>query len=310
MIRYIVKRLLIMIPILLGVGLIIFSLMELMPGDPGTNILGSTGTKEDVDALNELLGYNRPFIVRYADYMIGVFTRLDFGNSYSSQKAVITEIAGRFPYTMQIALFSIILSSAIGTCLGILSAVKQYSFMDTFTTVVALFLASVPGFWLGMLLMRLFAEKLQWLPTSGVGTWKNMVLPIATLTFGGLASLLRMTRTQMLETIRQDYIRTAKAKGAPQRIVIWRHALKNALLPLVTIFIMNFGAMMGGALITETVFAIPGMGTYMLTGIRNHDVPVVMGTALILAFITCFLALVTDLIYAFIDPRVKAKYSK
>jgi len=137
-----------------------------------------------------------------------------------------------------------------------------------------------------------------------------MVLPIATLTFGGLASLLRMTRTQMLETIRQDYIRTAKAKGAPQRIVIWRHALKNALLPLVTIFIMNFGAMMGGALITETVFAIPGMGTYMLTGIRNHEVHVVMGTALIIAFITCVLALVTDLIYAFIDPRVKAKYSK
>ena len=310
MYKYVIKRLLLTIPVLIGVTFIVFTIMALTPGDPGRLILGQTAKQEAVDQLNRELGYDQPFFTRFFDYIKNIVTKLDFGESYRTRKPVFDEIWARFPHTLKLAVFSIIFSSLLGVSLGILSAVKQYTFIDTFSTVMAMFFAAIPGFWLGMMLIYLFSLKIPIFPSNGIDTWKGFVLPIFAMSLGGAASLLRLTRSTMLETIRADYIRTARAKGATQKIVIWRHALKNALLPIVTVLGMQFGSLLGGAVITETVFAIPGLGSYIVSAIRQKDVPVVMAGSLFLAALFCLIMLAVDLMYAFIDPRIKAKYSR
>lgn len=310
MYKYVIKRLLFTIPVLLGVTFIVFTIMALTPGDPGRLILGQTARQEAVDQLNHELGYDQPFFTRFFNYIKDIVTKFDFGVSYRTQQPVFDEIWARFPFTLRLAVFSIIFSSLIGVSLGILSAVKQYTFIDTFSTVMAMFFAAIPGFWLGMMLIYFFSYKIPIFPTHGADSWDGFVLPIITLTLGGAASLLRLTRSTMLETIRADYIRTARAKGASQKIVIWRHALKNALLPIITVLGMQFGGLLGGAVITETVFAIPGLGMHIVTAIRQKDVPVVMSGTLFLAALFCIIMLLVDLLYAFIDPRIRAKYSR
>ena len=308
--KYVIRRLLLTVLVLLGVTFIIFSIMALTPGDPGRLILGMAATQEAVDALNRDLGYDNPFIIRYFTYVYNAFVRFDFGNSYRTRAPVFNEILLRLPNTMILALLAVFFSSLIGMSLGIIAAVKQYSITDNILTVLALFFASMPGFWLGMNLILIFALHLGLLPTSGLGSWRNFVLPVVTLTVGGTGGVLRLTRSTMLETIRQDYIRTARAKGAPKRTVILRHALKNALLPVITALAMSFGALLGGAVIVETIFAIPGLGTHLVDAIRMQDVPVVMATTILLAAMFCLIMLVLDLAYAFLDPRIKAKFSK
>ena len=309
--KYVIQRLLLMIPVLLGVSLLVFSIMQIMPGDPASLILGLNATKEAVEELTKQLGLDRPFFVRYFDFVWKIVTKLDFGESYSTRKPIRDEIAVRIPVTLRIAILGIIFAESAGISLGVLSAVKQYSALDTGITVVALVGASCPGFWLSMMVVRIFAEQLKWLPTSGLTDgWKSYVLPIVVLLVTGTAGEMRMTRAQMLETIRQDYIRTARSKGAPEKQVVWKHAFKNACLPLANAVIMSFGAMMGGSVITETVFAIPGMGQYMITGIRNKDEPVVLTVVTCLSALQSFLVLVVDIVYAFIDPRIKARYAK
>lgn len=307
--RYILKRLLLTIPVLIGTIFIVFSIMSLTPGDPGTLILGVTAKPEDIAALNAEFGYDQPFLIRFFNYIKDIVTRFDFGNSYRTRTPVFAEILARFPSTFKLALFSMALSSILGISLGILSAVKQYSFTDSFLTVIAMFFAAIPGFWLGLMLMLLFSLKLGWLPASGIETWRHFILPTVTLSFGGAAGLLRLTRSTMLETIRQDYIRTARAKGASERAVIWKHALKNALLPVITSLGMTFGASLGGAIIIETVFGMPGLGTHIVTAIRQKDVPVVLGSTLFLAVLFCLIMLVVDVLYAFIDPRIRSRIS-
>ena len=308
--RYITKRLLLTIPILLGTVFIVFSIMSLTPGTPGTLILGMTAKPEDIAALNADFGYDQPFLIRFFNYIRDIVLRFDFGTSYRTRTPVFNEIFARFPNTFKLALGSMIISSILGISLGILSAVKQYSFVDSALTVVAMFFAAIPGFWLGLMLMLVFSLYLGWLPASGASSWRHFILPIATLALGGSAGLLRLTRSTMLETIRQDYIRTARAKGASERTVVWRHALKNALLPVVTSLGMNFGASLGGAIIAETVFGIPGLGIHIVTAIRQKDVPVVMGSTLFLAILFCLIMLAVDILYAFIDPRIRSRYSK
>ena len=241
--RYIVKRLLLLIPVIFGVMFIVFTIMAMTPGTPAKMILGAQATPEEVAQLNEELGFNRPFLVRFVNYVVDAL-RGDFGESYNTQRPVFEEIIPRLPTTVTLAFLSVISSALVGIPIGIVSAVKQYSFIDGFTTTVALLLAGIPGFWLGMMLILLFAVQLGWLPANGIGTWKHYVLPTLTLCLTGSSVLIRVTRTMMLETIRQDYIRTARAKGAGEKRVIFGHALKNALLPVITSLGLKFGGML------------------------------------------------------------------
>jgi len=281
--------------------------MELTPGTPGRAILGPQATQEQVDRLNEDIGFNRPFLVRFASYVSDAL-RGDFGVSYRTRRPVFEEIFARFPTTLSLALLGVVGAAMIGIPLGVLSAVKQYSIVDTISTFSALLLAAIPVFWFGMMLVLFFSLELGWLPASGIGTWRHYVLPAVTLFLPSAASILRMTRTTMLETIRQDYVRTAKAKGASPKRIIWYHALKNALLPVVTNLGMTFGFLLGGAVLTEAVFALPGLGTFIVSSIRSMDIAIVMGSIVFLAFLFCVILLVVDLIYAFLDPRIRAQY--
>ena len=221
---------------------------------------------------------------------------------------MVNDIIARFPNTLLLALMSMALSALIGVSLGILSAVRQYSTLDHILVVVALVFASIPGFWLALMLLMFFSLHLKWLPSFGAGTLKHFILPTVTVSLTSAAGLLRLTRASMLETVRQEYIRTAKAKGAGEKVVIWRHALRNALIPVITTMGTSFGASLGGAIIAETVFAMPGMGTLLTGAIRQKDVPVVMGSTLFLALLFSIVVLVVDILYAFIDPRIRAKY--
>ncbi|GHS93730.1 peptide ABC transporter permease [Synergistales bacterium] len=307
MARYIIKRVLMLIPMLLVIIFIVSFIMNLTPSDPGTLLLGERATPEAVAEMNARLGYSDPFFVRYVKYVIGAFQG-NLGNSWKSGDPVIREILRRFPATLTLAVGAIVIGLTVGMTLGILSAVKQYSALDIAGTAFSMTLASFPGFWIGMMLIILFALKLGWLPSFGVGTLRHYILPWLTTSCAFGASMLRMTRTSMLESIRMDYIRTARAKGQTERIVILRHALRNALLPVVTILGMSFGGLLGGTVTIETVFSIPGVGSLIIEAIRMKDIPVVVGATVTLA--TCFtlLMLLVDILYAFIDPRIKARY--
>ena len=288
MYKYVIKRILLTIPVLLGAVFLVFTIMYLTPGDPGTLILGITAKPEDIAALNHKLGADLPFFEQFFNYLKGIILHFDT--------------------TFQLALWSMLLSSVLGIALGIISAVKQYSVLDNALTTLAMLLSAMPGFWLGLMLMVLFALKLGWLPFGGVDTWQGYILPVITLSLGAAASEMRLTRSTMLETIRQDYIRTARSKGVPEKTVIWKHALRNALLPVVTSMGMNFGGSLGGAVIIETVFGMPGVGMLIVESIRQKDTPVVMAATMFLAVLFCFVMLGVDILYAYIDPRIKAKY--
>ncbi len=307
MLKYIIKRLLMVIPVLLFIIFIVFFILNITPGDPAQLLLGRDAPPEAVQKLREDFGLNKPFLARYVDYVTSV-ARLNFGKSYRTNKPVYDEILSRFPFTVQIALISVLVSLILGIPMGILSAVKRYSGIDITLTVTSLLLASVPGFWLALMMILIFAGMLMWLPSSGVGTWKNLVMPVLTLALPSAAFLARMTRTTMSEAMRQDYIRTAKAKGASNTRIIWRHALQNALMPVVTVVGMSFAGLMGGAMIAEIVFGLPGIGALILQAIQMKDAPTVMACTILLATLFMLIMLVVDIIYAYLDPRVKAQF--
>jgi peptide/nickel transport system permease protein len=299
-----------MIPVLLGVMIFIFFVMELSPGDPASTILGAGATQEAIDQLNHEIGYDRPMLERLGKYILNVFTSGDFGESYKSRLPVIDSILPRIPVSLRVAANAITFAVFIGVPIGVLSAVKQYSLLDTIPTVTSLFLSALPGFWLGMLLLYTFALKLNWVPSYGIEDWKCFILPTVSLGLPYAAQELRYTRSSMLDTIRSDYVRTARAKGAAERRIIWRHALKNALLPVITLTGTVFAAMLGGAVVTESLYSIPGLGSLLVTSIKIKDTPTVMGCTFILAAMCSFILLFVDLLYAAVDPRIKAKYSK
>jgi peptide/nickel transport system permease protein len=306
---YIIKRILMTIPMLLIIIFIVSAIMSLTPSDPGTLILGERATPEAIKETNHKLGYDDPFFVRYVRYVY-LAAHGDLGNSWKTGNPVFQEITRRFPATLTLAAGSIIIGILMGVTLGILSAVKQYSALDAMGTAYAMTLASFPGFWIGMMLILLFSLKLGWLPSFGIGSFKHYILPWFTTSCGFAASMLRMTRTSMLEAIRMDYIRTARAKGQKERVVIMNHALRNALLPIVTIAGMSFGALLGGTVTIEAVFSIPGVGSLIIEAIRMKDIPVVIGSTVTLATCFTFLMLLVDILYTFIDPRLKARYAK
>ncbi len=309
MYKYVLKRLLYIIPMLLLIILIVFLILNITPGNPGRIMLGATAEQHLVDELNASLGMNKPVLQRYFEYVLGIF-KLDFGVSYRSQLPVFQEILKNFPTTIKLAVFSVIVSAMIGIPLGIISATKRYSTMDISSTVSALFLASIPEFWLGLILMLIFSLKLGWLPSGGIGELKNYVLPVMTLALPTAAYLLRITRTIMLEILRQDYIRTAKAKGATNQRIIFKHAMRNALLPIITQLGIRFAYLLGGTLIVEQVFGMYGVGTIILKAMRLKDVPVIMAATILLATLFMLIMLIIDLMYAYIDPRIKSQFKK
>lgn len=307
--KYIIKRILMLIPILLGVSFIVFSIMQFTPGNPGRTILGAHAPREEVEKLNEELGLNDPFIVRYVTYISGA-VRGDFGYSYRTGRPVIDDIARRFPISITLASISIGISLFFGIIIGLISAVKQYSLIDSISVISAMFMSALPEFWLGLMLIVFFVLNLGWFPSSGIGTIKHYVLPSLTLSVLTLGLIIRMMRSTMLEVVRQDYIRTARAKGASEYRVIFKHALKNALIPVITVAGVYFGALLGGTVIVEIVFGIPGVGTHLMNAIRMKDLPVVLASVILIAAAFSLANLIVDLFYAMIDPRIKSQYMK
>lgn len=305
--RYILKRLLLMIPVLLGISLLVFTMLELSPGDPAQIILGMKATPEALDNLREQMGLNDPFWIRYIRY-IGNVLHGNFSTSWRTNLSVIDEIVQRIPVTLRVALGAMFLTVLIGIPVGIISAVKQYSLVDNLTLGGALLFSSMPAFWFGTLLVLLFALKLSWLPATGSDSIKSYILPWITLAASNAATLVRMTRSSMLEVIRADYIKMARAKGASEKQVILRHALRNALLPIITIVGMNFAGLMGGTVVIEQVFTLTGLGTLAINSVRALDVPMVMGEVLFIAALTSLINLLVDVLYVYIDPRLKSQY--
>lgn len=310
MYKFIFRRILMMIPVLVGVSLVIFSMLYFAPGDAADVILGDIATPADKALFRQQHGLDQPFIVQYLRYMEGVILRGDLGTSYVTRQPVTTEILQRFPATLQLAGMSVLLAVIIGVTVGIISATRQYSFMDNLFTSLSMIGVSMPNFWQGMMLIIIFAVALRWFPPSGFSTPMHWILPAVTVGTNSSANIMRMTRSSMLEIIRQDYIRTARAKGQTEAIVIWKHALKNALIPIITVVGLQFGRLLGGAVLTESIFSIAGLGKLMVDAIKLKNVPMVQGGVLFIAFVMSFVNLVVDILYSFADPRIRSMYTR
>lgn len=308
MLRFIIKRLLALIPVLLGVSLLVFFILDLAPGDPAKTILGEQARPEDIEALREEMGLNDPFFVRYGRYMLAL-CHGDMGESYKTRDPVADEIFSRLPNTAILAFVSTMVAIVLALPLGVIAAIRQNSLFDGVSMFAALIGISMPVFWMGLLLILLFSVKLGWFPVAGADAgWKSLVLPSFALGFMHMASIARTTRSSMLETIRQDYIRTVRAKGLLEDKVIVNHALRNAMIPTTTVIGLQMGSMLGGSVLTESVFSWPGIGRFMIQSIQGRDIPSVMGCVIIFALSFALINLIVDLIYGFIDPRIKAQY--
>ncbi|WP_373285685.1 nickel ABC transporter permease [Pullulanibacillus camelliae] len=306
----IIKRLIQLIFLLIGITFIVFMAMHIAPGDPASIIGGPTATQSDILAIHHRLGLDKPIIIQYLDYLNGILHG-DLGFSFQTNRSVAQEIWTRLPNTIDLAIASMIVAIIIGVPAGIISALKQNSWLDFSSTTLSLAGISIPNFWLGALLILVFAVNLQWLPVGGLDTpfwtfkgFKEILLPAITLGTGSAAMIARMSRSSMLEIIRADFVRTARAKGVKEHMVIWVHCLRNALIPVVTVIGLNFGGLLGGTIITEQVFAINGVGRLMVESIASRDFPMVQGGVLLIAFIFVIVNLVVDIVYALIDPRI------
>jgi peptide/nickel transport system permease protein len=305
--KYVVKRLLWIIPILLGVTLIVFTILSFSPGDPARIMLGMTAPDAAVDALREELGLNNPFFIRYFSYVVRALQG-DFGISYATQQPVMNDILRSWPVTIKLAFFSTVLGALIAIPTGIISAIKHRSIFDIFATVASMVLMAMPGAGLALLLLLIFSLWWPILPAGGISSWKNFVLPVFCLLTVVATSLMRLVRTTMLDTLKQDYITTIRAKGAPERVVILRHAFKNISLMIITQIGMSFSGLLAGAVLIEHIFGMPGLGSLLMKAIRGKDVPTVMATTIVLSLVCVVTILLLDMIYAYIDPRIKAKY--
>jgi peptide/nickel transport system permease protein len=302
------KRLLMMIPVPVGVSFTVFTLMYFAPGDPADIILGDMATESDKAMFRREHGLDAPFMSQYFHYVKGIVTRADLGTSYVTKQPVTTEILQRFPTTCKLAACSIAIAIVIGISAGIVSATRQYSMLDNICRIVSMIGVSMPNFWQGMMLIILFAVVLKWLPPSGFSTPMHWILPALTIGTSSASNILRMTRSSMLEVIRQDYIRTARARGESERVVIWNHALKNALIPIITVVGLSFGRQLSGAVMTESVFSIAGLGKLMVGAIKAKNIPVIQGGVLFIAFVMVLLNLFIDVLYAYADPRIRSQY--
>ncbi len=308
MFQYIVKRILWLFPILLGVSFIVFTIMYLSPGGPVTMVLGEGATPEQYEAMRVQMGLDRSFIEQFFHYIKNVVVEFDLGRSYVSGRVVMDEILVRLPNTIKLSVWSVLFASLIGIPLGVISASRPYSKVDNFVMFLSLVGVSMPTFWQALLLIILFTSTLGWLPASGFDTWQQMIMPVFALASSSIGTIARITRSSMMDVLDQDYIRTAKAKGVNGSKVTFHHALRNALIPVVTVIGLQFGALLGGAVLTETVFSINGIGTLMVNAIRTRDTMIVQGGVLFIAFIFTMVNLCVDILYAYIDPRIKTSY--
>lgn len=307
MFRYVTGRLLGLLPVLLGVTLLVFVMMRIAPGDPLIAMLGEDSrgiSREALEELREHYGLNADPVSQYLTFMGGV-VRGDLGKSIRTKQPVVREIGSRLPATLLLAITGLAISLTIGLTLGVLAAVYRRTIVDYLAIVLALAGVSIPVFWSGLLLMLFFALQLGWLPASGFGTWRHLVLPAAAIGFASSAIIARVTRSSMIEVLRSDYVRTARAKGLNERRVNLRHALRNAMLPIVTVIGLQFGGLLGGSVLTETVFAWPGIGRLVVDSIRAQDGPLVQGTVLFIAVVFIIMNLLVDLSYAFLNPRIR-----
>lgn len=306
--RYVLKRLLWLVITTLCVAVLIFTVMYFVPGSPGRIILGTAATEEEVFAYEEQLGLHDPFLVQLGRYMSDTFLHLDLGTSYIFKVPVLSEFASRLPRTLLLGLLCMAVSALIGIPLGILCALKRNSLVDHGMMIFAMLGVSLPQFWLALLMVILFSLKLGWLPPYGVGGIKYWIMPVIAGSVGGIALNARQTRSAVLETIRADFVTTARAKGLPERKVIYKHMLPNAMIPIVNLLGGTFAMAIGGTVVIESVFQFTGIGYYMLQGITARDYPVVRSCILILAIFSTLAILLTDLVYAWLDPRIKAQY--
>ncbi len=310
--RYIFKRTLMTIPVLIGATFMVFTIMHFAPGDPARMILGSNATEESLAVLRDQLGLNDPFLVRYGNYMLNL-AQGDMGISYRNGQDVTAMIMGRLSNTLYLAIAGILFSVVVGVPVGVISAIKQYSVLDNVTMFITLFMTAVPTFWLALILVIIFSVNLGWLPASGMGKgfygfFVSLILPTVTLGAGFAALIARTTRASVLEVVRQDYIDMARAKGLTEHVVIWRHMMKNALIPIVTVVGLNFGVLLGGSVLTESIFSWPGVGRFVVESISFKDTPAVLGCVVTLAILFTLVNLIVDLLYAFLDPRIKSQY--
>lgn len=302
--KYILKRILMLIPVVIGITLFIYFVMSLAPGDPAALILGSDATREEILAKREELGLNDPIIIRYLRYMWGV-VRGDFGASWYNNYDVMGEFLSRIPNTLTLGLLSNLFVILLAIPVGVFASVKQNSPVDYATLVIAMLFSSMPIFWFGLMAQVVFCLTLGWFPATGADSLKHFILPALTLGSGSFAGLVRLTRASMLEVSKLDYVRTARAKGCSESRVIIKHILRNGLLPVVTSIGGHIATIVGGAIVTENVFAIPGVASLMINAVKIRDVPVVMGVIVIISIFVGLVNLLVDLTYAVIDPRVK-----
>lgn len=308
MLKYCIKRLLWMIPVVLGVAILIFTLMYFVPGDPTAQLLGVEATQEERDTLREELGLNDPYIVRLGRFLKETFIDFNLGVSYKTKQDVAGQILEKLPNTMRVSYFSVIVSVLFGIPLGVIAATNQYSWKDNLAILLSLFFASMPGFWFALMLVMLLSVKWAILPVIFDGTWKSFIIPCISVGLASAAGIARQTRSSMLEVIRQDYITTARAKGQTEMKVIYDHALKNALIPVITAIGGQLAALVGASIIAETIFSIPGIGTYLLSAVNARDYPVVQGSIIVVAIIFGLTMFVVDLLYALVDPRLRSQY--
>ena len=303
MLRYLQQRLIAALVTLFGITIIVFAILRMLPGDPARVIAGLLATEEDVARLRVQLGLTQPLIVQYASFL-GSLLRGDLGISARTSEPVLVEVLARLPATIQLAVVSMAIATLIGIPIGVIAATRRNSILDYILSIITLFGVSMPVYWLGLMLIVVFAVQLQMLPAAGNENLESFILPSLTLAAFSVALIARMTRSSMLEVLHQDYIRTARAKGVREQGVVFRHALKNAFIPIITVLGLQFGTLLGGAVLTESVFGWPGIGLLLLDSISARDYPVVQGVVFIFAAIFILLNVVVDVLYAYLEPRI------
>lgn len=308
MAKYILKRLVEIIPTFLCLTLLVFVILALSPADPALMKLGNTATEEQIAEVNREFGLDQPLLVRYGKYMVNLVTKGDMGTSWVMQTKVMNEFVERLPNTLLLTAFALALTIFVGIPMGVFAAVRQNTTADRVTVVIAMLMISLPSFFLALICQLIFGLKLKWLPVTGAATLKHFILPSVVLAASRVAGQVRLARSSMLDVINQDYIRTANAKGCSKTRVIFYHALRNGLLPVITGIGNNVGGIVAGAVTVETVFAIPGIGSMLVNAVRSSDVPQVMGPIIFISLLVCAVNLLVDLLYAVIDPRVKMQY--
>ena len=307
MFRFILKRVLLFIPTILGVLFIVFTINYYTPSDPVYATYGTNLTQEEYEQKRDEMGLNDPFFVQFFNYVKNA-ARLDLGSSYNNKRPVVDQILERAPKTLLLGAIGITITVVIGILCGIVSATRQKSGLDYALTTISLILASMPNFWLGLMLIIVFSQMLGWLPATGIKNWTGWILPCITLGLGPLANVVRITRSSMLDVIRQDYIRTARSKGLTERQIIYKHALRNALIPVVTVIGFMLSMIMGGSAVVEGIFSFPGIGAMLMSAVSLADYPLIMGSVLFISLFVCVVNLGVDILYGFIDPRIKAQY--